>query len=259
VPSSAAVVAIGAAAGFLSGAFGIGGGVVTTPAIRLLLGYPELVAVGTPLLVIIPTTVAGALSYRRVGLVDVRVGLLAGTAGSLAAAGGAWLSDLVGGRIVLVATAVLICYMAGEMLVRGLAGSQGRVARFHEAHPHRTGAIVGLGAITGLYSGLLGLGGGFVIVPILTHWFGYSIKRAIGTSLVAISVLSVPGAVAHYLLGHIDVRLALLLMVGVVPGALLGARATARADERWVRVAFALFLAAVGIALGANEIGLETS
>jgi uncharacterized membrane protein YfcA len=108
--------------------------------------------------------------------------------------------------------------------------------------------------VTGLYSGLLGLGGGFVLVPVLTRWFGFSAKRAVGTSLVAIAVLAVPGAVTHYVLGHIDLRLALALSLTVIPGSLLGAKITAVASESFVRVGFAVLLVVAAVLLAVNEI-----
>ena len=251
------VVATGLVAGVLSGAFGIGGGVVTTPAIRLVLGYPQLIAVGTPLLVIIPSAVTGAWSYSRTGFVDMRAGLIVGVTGSLAAVAGAWLSDLAGGTVVILATAALIGYMAVIMLVQVFRPSAaGALPDTAAVVPVNSTPFVLLGLITGAYSGFLGLGGGFVLVPLLSQRLGFPIKRAIGTSLVAIGILAVPGAVAHYLLGHVDLRLAALLMIGVVPGALLGARITERTDDRVVRMAFAIFLAGVGVALLLSELAV---
>lgn len=242
------VVGIGLAAGVLSGAFGVGGGVVTTPAIRLLLGYPALIAVGTPLPVIIPTALAGAWSYWRAGLIDVRAALTIGLAGVPVTVLGAWLSDMVGGRVVLAVTAALIAYMAVDVAL----GSKGASSRSRSRRAGFVGYAV-LGVVTGLYSGFLGLGGGFVIVPLLTRAFGMPIKRAIGTSLLTVSLLAIPGTITHWYLGHVDVMLALMLMVGVVPGALLGARLTRKADEVAVRYAFAGLLAVTAVVLVANE------
>jgi uncharacterized membrane protein YfcA len=248
---------IGFAAGYLSGQFGIGGGLVTTPAIRLILGRPELIAVGTPLPVIIPTAVAGAISYYRSGLVDLRVGMTVGLVGGALSIPAAWATSLVGGDVVLLVTALLICWMAIDMTV--LAFRPERTAEQRAAHAERAGSVLWLlllGVATGAYSGFLGLGGGFVVVPVLMRWFGFPAKRAFGTSLVAVSVLAVPGSITHYLLGHVDLALAAALTLGVVPGALLGARVTAAANEKTVRLGFAAMLLAVGAILGASELGL---
>lgn len=250
-------VAVGFAAGILSGMFGIGGGLVTTPAIRMLLGRPELIAVGTPLPVIIPTALAGAIAYRRAGLVDMRTGIVVGAIGGLFAILGARLTTLVGGDVVLILTAALICWTAGDMLVLALRAPRPEHERV--AHAERTRSwpwLVVLGASAGLYSGFLGLGGGFVVVPWLIRFFGFAPKRAVATSLVVVCLMAVPGTITHYLLGNIDVGLALLLAVGVVPGALLGARITTITHERIVQVAFAVLLLFVGTALAATELGV---
>jgi uncharacterized membrane protein YfcA len=212
-------LAVGLASGTLSGAFGIGGGVITTPAIRLLLGGSAMSAIATPLPVIIPTALAGATGYARRGLADVRAGLTLGAWGALAAVGGAVLAGVVGGSVLLLVTALLLGYMAVDVTLQArTAASSGAGAgeasvRVAEEGPltadggalplsvrgggpdalgvhlvtdgslrsPAVGAPPGvklavLGVITGLYSGLLGLGGGFVMVPALMRFFGYPAK-----------------------------------------------------------------------------------
>jgi uncharacterized protein len=276
-------VAVGFVSGVLSGMFGIGGGVVTTPAIRIALGYPALVAVGTPLLVIIPTTVTGAWSYRRSGLADMRAGLVIGAFGIPTAVLGALATKYVGGTTVLVLTAGLMLYMGGDVvwnLWRSRHGEQslapvedegpvvvveGRAMGDTSAHSDvavasaapargRLTTWVLLGLTTGAYSGFLGLGGGFVLVPLLQRVAKMPIKQAIGTSLVAISVLAIPGVATHWALGHIDVRLAVALIVGSIPGALVGARITRASRERTVRLGFAALLIVVGVWLAVAEL-----
>jgi len=258
--------AIGFGSGILSGAFGIGGGIVTTPAIRLILGAPALIAVGTPLPVIIPSAIAGALSYRREGLLDVRAGVVLAAAGSLTSVAGAWLTRLAGGTVVLMGTAAFIFVAAADMITqvlrppRAVAGhataldSEGEGAR-----PSRSRLallpLVTIGALTGLYSGFFGLGGGFVLVPLLTRWLRVPLKHAIGTSLVAVSLLAIPGTITHALLGHVDWSIVLPLALGVVPGAVVGARLTLGARESRVRIAFATLLVLVAAVLAGTELG----
>lgn len=250
-------VAIGFVSGTLSGMFGIGGALITTPAIRLLLGQPELIAVGTPLPVIVPSAIAGALAYARKGLVDVRTGLVVGGIGGLFAIVGARATTLVGGSAVLIITAAIICWTAVDTLYLALRAKRSEHER--AVHAERTGSwlwLAGLGAVAGLYSGFLGLGGGFIVVPALLRYFAFPPKRAVATSLVVVTLLAVPGTVTHYLLGNIDVSLALQLAVGVVPGALLGARITSASDDRWVQVGFAVMLLVLGLTLGVVESGV---
>ncbi len=262
-------VAVGLFSGVLSGAFGIGGGLITTPAIRLVLGYAPLIAVGTPLPVILPGALTGAVTYWKRGSADVRAGLLMGLFGSVASVGGALLSQVVGGPIVLLATALFIAWASADMLLQHRTASRaaaiaGEGESDEAAAPvlapvadggRRALRLVGIGLVAGAYSGFLGLGGGFVIVPGLSRYLGMPVKRAIGTSLVTVAVLAIPGTLTHALLGHVDWMLALWLALGVVPGALIGARLTERASDRAVRLGFALLLAVVGVWLAVSELG----
>lgn len=251
--SAAQSFLIGAVSGVLSGAFGIGGGIVTTPAIRLILKAPALVAVGTPLPVIIPGALTGAWTYLRRDLVDVRAATTVGVVGSIASIVGAWLSKLAGGSAVMLATAALIVYVAADTAVWAAKKSRGHHGQRPAAPAVPRVATIGLAA--GLYSGFLGLGGGFVIVPLLTRWLGFDMKRAVGTSLLSVAILAIPGSVAHYLLGHIDPKIALGLAVGVVPGAAVGSRLTVLARETAVRYAFAVMLVCVAVWLVLGELG----
>lgn len=269
--AGALTVVVGSVSGVLSGAFGIGGGLVTTPAIRLVLGFDALIAVGTPLAVIIPGAVTGAWGYARRGLADVRSGLLMGAAGTLASVCGTLLSARVGGPRVMLATAALIIWAAVDVALQvvkrrdapapepgSAEADPGIDIVVSGAVPHgrpRTPVLLGIGAIAGFYSGFFGLGGGFVVVPALMRFCGLPMRRAVGTSLVTVAVLAVPGTIAHALLGHVDWSLALLLALGVVPGAAIGARLATRATDRTVHVAFAALLALTGLWLAASEMG----
>ena len=272
-----ATIAIGFVSGIMSGLFGIGGGVVTTPAIRLFLDAPALVAVGTPLVAIIPSAITGAVSYARKRMADVRAGVILGLSGALTAILGAWGTRLVGGTTVLVATAALIFYVSIDMLLQafrpprlGLEAAEeadavrpprdiegrpalGLVTPDDAPHP-RLIALVAAGILTGFYSGFLGLGGGFVLVPLLTRWLHFPLKRAIGTSLISIAILSVPATLTHALLGNIDWLMGLALVIGVIPGAALGARMGLGTSEKILRIGFAALLGAVGVWLATSEL-----
>lgn len=261
---------VGFVSGVLSGMFGIGGGLVTTPAIRLLLGGSALSAVATPLPVIVPTAIAGASSYVRHDLADVPAGLQLGGWGALSAVAGALLATRVGGGPLLVITAIVLAVAAFDMIrqaqqtpvaaegsVRVVEGDAARGIPTPESLPRfRTSvpALAAAGIATGLYSGLLGLGGGFVLVPLLIRAFGFPPKRAIGTSLVAIAILAVPGTLTHLAVGNIDVPLALALSLTVIPGSLVGARVTRAASDRAVRLGFAGLLVFAAVMMAANEL-----
>jgi uncharacterized protein len=239
-------VATGLGAGVLSGLFGIGGGLITTPAIRLLLGYPALIAVGTPLAVIVPTTITGAWRYARMGDVDIHSALVLGGTGALGAIAGAYATRFVGGAIILILTALLLLDNARRIAWAPPPEGGPR--------PLDVRGMAALGVLAGLFSGFFGVGGGAVMIPALVRAFGRPMRQAIGTSLAAISLIALPGIAVHAALGHIDWRLAGLMVVGVVPGAYLGARIAYLASEQWLKAGFAVFLVATAVVLASSEL-----
>jgi uncharacterized membrane protein YfcA len=264
-------VLAGVATGALSAAFGVGGAVVSTPAIRAL-GASAAVAVGTTLPSILPSAATGTLQYSRAGLIDWRMVAWTAPAGVVAAVGGSLLSKVVpgDGHWLMVLTAALLGVTAWRMAgvggaepgeVVGQAGPLG-ATETEEAfagteRPDRRDnprVLSAIGAVAGLLSGLLGVGGGIVMVPAFSELAGIPIKTAIATSLACVGVFAVPGTITHALFGDIDWRFALWLAVGVVPGARLGARAAIRATDRRLRLAVAGFLGVVSVLYAAGEL-----
>lgn len=244
-------IVVGFFSGYLSGQLGVGGGALTTPAIRIFLLYPAAIAVGTPLAVIIPTAITGGVRYARSGLVDWQLARRVSTSGMVGVLSGAYATKFVSAHLIMIITAVVLLGLGVRMAVRG------REEREKGAVSGREIGTIGtyaLGLLAGLFSGFLGLGGGVVMVPAFVGPLGRNIKCAFGTSLVVMSVFAIPGSIVHYSLGHVDVRLALLLIVGVIPGAWVGSRIAIRAPDVVLRLAFASFLAILAIALGAGEI-----
>ena len=241
-------VAIGLVSGVLAGLFGVGGGLVMTPSIQVLLGAPPIVALATPLPAIFPTALAGGLAYRRRGELDTRAAAWLIGPGLVAAVLGARLTEFIDTPMLLLVTALLIGWQA-VAIVRGARGTDRRVT--HEA----TAPILGgIGALAGFVSGLLGIGGGMVMVPLLAGWLGMPLKRALGTSLLVIVALVVPGTIVHAALGHIDLGICLALMVGGVPGARLGAALALGAKERTLRLVVGGGLLAISVGYAINQL-----
>lgn len=242
-PSDAAwAIGIGLASGILSGLFGVGGGIVMTPGIDILLPVPQIAALETPLPVIFPTALVGAFAYRKAGQVDVRAASWMAPAGIVGSAAGALLTHVIDVRALLLATAVLLGYQSISILRGGERRERGH------AKPTSATAFLEIGLVAGLASGLLGIGGGVVIVPLLAGWLGIPLKRALGTSLLTIPALVIPGTIVHAYLGDIDWWLFVLLTIGAVPGVWIGARIALGTAERTLRTAvgsFMLLLAAI--------------
>jgi uncharacterized membrane protein YfcA len=241
-------VLVGFVAGMGSGLFGVGGGTVTTPAINILLGGTAIQAVATPLPVIFPTSVVGAITYGRAGEVSFRAFRWAVGPGIAGAIAGAALTEVVNAHLLLVITSALIGWTGVEVI----RGRRPRVPWKLGMTPGWKYAAIGL--IAGFVSGLLGIGGGVIMVPAFTTFIGMPLKRALGTSLVTISALVVPGTIVHAALGHIDWSIFLVLTVGVVPGARVGARIALGAKEGTLRVAVGTCLLLISILYGVREL-----
>lgn len=268
-------VLTGVATGALSGLFGVGGAVISTPAIRAL-GASALVAVGTTLPSIIPGAASGTARYVREHLIDWRAVAWTAPLGAIAAVAGSLLSRVVPGEghLLMLLTAGLLGFSALRMYSGGRAAAETDGRALEPAHPAPesdaevlpaavAGAasaavaparFVAVGVVAGLLSGLLGVGGGIVMVPGFTQIARVPIKEAIATSLACVALFAVPGTVTHALLGNIDWRFALLLAVGVIPGARVGAGLTVRADDRRLRTVVAAFLGLTALLYAGGEL-----
>lgn len=241
-------ILVGFTAGLLSGLFGVGGGVITTPAVNTVLGGTAVQAVATPLPVILPTSVVGSYTYARAGEVSFRAARWAAVPGVVGAVGGALLTEVVNAHLLLLLTSGLIAITSMQVM-------RGRASRTPWVRGRTPGWKYGaIGLIAGFVSGLLGLGGGIVLVPAFTVWVGMPLRRALGTSLLVIAVLVVPGTLVHALLGHVDWAIFLVLTLGVVPGARIGARVALGVRERTLRLAVGTFLLVVAISYGVAEL-----
>ena len=244
---------IGLVTGMLSAMFGVGGAFVSNPGVRVL-GADPLVAVGTTLPSILPGAASGAVRYHREGLVDWQVVAWASVAGLAAVVGGSLLSHAVpgDGHLLLLAVAVLLGFNAWRLAFATPAADAEAEGGGNPAPaaPPRVRAgwrPAAAGVAAGLLAGLFGVGGGAVMVPAFSELLHLPLKAAIATSLVCAGVFALPATVVHALLGDVDWRLAVLLTVGVVPGARLGASLTIRANVRRLRLSVGLFLAVVAV------------
>jgi uncharacterized membrane protein YfcA len=255
-------VGLGVLTGIMSGAFGVGGAVLSTPGIRAL-GATPLESVGSTLPSVLPSAISGTLRYSREGLVDWHAVALTTPAGILASVGGALLAPRIpgDGHPLMIITAVLLLFSGLRMVARPQAPppepvdtGAAVVQSPHHQFRHPTGPFVGTGVLAGGLSGLLGIGGGVVMVPVFTQWTSLPLRRAIATSLVCVGLFAIPGTITHAFEGDIEWRFALLLCVGVVPGARIGAALSLRTADNRLRVAVGVFLSVLAVVYAAGEI-----
>lgn len=251
-------ISIGLFAGICSGAFGIGGGITTTPLVRCILGYPGLVALGTALPVTVPTAISGTAVFHKQKLIVYKIGLVCAAAGSGAGFLGAFVTSYFTSMQMMLIISAAIFFVAVKFILSN--DKQQAISTPEEIKLNFENILLAVtfGLVAGFLSGFLGIGGGIILVPALVIGLKFSIKQSIGTSLMVISIQAVPGAVEHYLLGHINIPLMLTLMLGSVIGAQIGARFSVKAKEKNLRLMFAIFLFAVSMYLGISElIGLN--
>jgi uncharacterized membrane protein YfcA len=274
------IVVFGVLVGILSGMFGIGGGTMMIPLLNLVFRLPILASTATSLFVIAPTSLSGSWRHIRQGTVDVRASVAIGLSGAVASMFSAYLSGSLPDIVILVAAVCVILYSASSVIRSALKGMPAKEDRTSEAvvsesrvpaavasedrasegpvpssiSHGRMPVFICLGLFAGLIAGVVGVGGGFIIVPVGIAYFGYSFKKASGTSLLAIALIAIPGIITHALLGHIWYLNGVALMLGSIPGANLGARIITRFPERAARFAYGGLLIVSGALLVINRV-----
>ena len=119
--------------------------------------------------------------------------------------------------------------------------------------PKYVAKVALIGVVAGFMSGYVGVGGGFIMVPLFVSILGIPMRLASGTSLTAVCILAIPGVIEQAVLGNIDYMVGVAMMVGSIPGAIVGANLVKRVPERALRFAFALFLLLMAVLLVVNE------
>lgn len=237
--------------GILSGLFGIGGALILTPFLRIFLGQPDRIALGTTLPVIIPTALFGLLGRKKEGLfrkdvfVPASLGILTGSIlGSL-------LTGYIVIRYLMVATAFLI-FVTGIKMAFRISVAPGFLSHDFKVPAIYVDLVIGFTA--GLLSGLLGIGGGLVLVPGFIYLRKLTPFEATTTSLGVILVATLPGSLIHTFLGHVDWKLALLLSLTAPPGSYVASRLGLRMSGKKLEAAFGWFLILVGFIFALSEI-----
>jgi uncharacterized membrane protein YfcA len=270
------LLGLGAGIGFLSGVFGVGGGFLLTP-LLILIGVPPAVAVASSANQLVGASVSGVLAHWRRGNVDFKMGftlLMGGLAGSVL---GVWLFTLFArlGQIELV---ISLCYVAllgtlGVMMgiesVRTIlrrrrpGGPRRRLhhhtwmhglplkTRFRKSQLYISALLpLGLGFAVGVLSAVMGIGGGFIMVPAMIYTLGMPTAMVPGTSLLQIIFVAANVTILQAFTNHtVDAVLALLLLVGGVLGAQFGTRFGTKLRGEQLRFLLAILVLAVAAKL----------
>lgn len=226
------------------GLLGAGGSIVTVPVLMLLLGLSATQATGTSLVVVSIVSTVGLLTHARGGRVDWHAGFGFAATGVPAALGGGYLAVLLPDETL---TAILIILLFGTSIYMWF--------REHTDDPEATRRsvswwrILTAGAVVGLMTGTLGVGGGFAVVPALVVLLGLSMPVAVGTSQVVLVLNALAGLVGRAGSGSVVLAVGLVFAGGGAVGALVASRLVARAEGRWLSRTFAVLLVLVSTAL----------
>jgi uncharacterized membrane protein YfcA len=269
------LLAMGMAVGFVSGMFGIGGGFLLTP-LLIFVGITPAVAVASVTTHIAASSFSGALSYWRKRAVDPALAAVL-LSGAVTGTGlGVWLFTLLRqlgqlDLIIALSYVVLLGSVGSLMLWEGLRSALR--SRQGTSPPRRRGSghswvhglpikmrfkrsriylsvipVIGVGMLIGFVGAIMGVGGGFLLVPILIYWLRVPTSTVIGTSMMLTLITMVVATLLHAVTNHlVDAVLALVLMVGGVIGAQFGARAGQSLRSENLRLLLGLLILAVGI------------
>ena len=271
------IVALGALTGILSGVFGVGGGFLTTP-LLIFYGVPPTVAAASAASQVTGASVSGVLAHTRRGGVDYRIGGVLVAGGILGTGIGAILFrileavgqiDTVINILYVVLLGTIGSLMGRESLQGIKAMREGREppARKRRHHPlvaslpmrwrfYRSGLYISplapllLGVVVGILTMLMGVGGGFILVPAMLYILGMSANVVVGTSLFQILFVTMVTTMMHALTTKaVDIVLAGLLLIGSVTGAQLGAKFAQKAKPVYLRLVLAAIVLAIALRL----------
>lgn len=237
-------LALGLLIGAVLGAVGGGGSIIAVPALVYGAGMPPAQAIPTSLLVVGLSSLTALLPRIRQGL-NWPVILLVGGAGVPAAWAGAAVGRMLDPSILMLAFAAIMV-IAGIRMLAGTTETDGSCST-GPARAFRSCApkAVGVGLLVGFLTGLLGVGGGFLITPALTILLGLRMKQAVGTSLAIIVVNSAAGFSAHAAGFSINWGSTLAFAIPAVLGSVIAARLARRLKDKHVRISFAVLIFAV--------------
>lgn len=248
-PGFLPLVFVGIAGGVLSGLFGIGGGTIIVPALALWLSMPQKLSAGTSVAAILPTAIVGAISYGVQGNVDwvagicLAIGIVVG-----AQVGSLLLQKLPVGAIQWGFMVFLVVVIVSLWFVVPQRDAQIELTAL------TISMLILTGFITGVLSGVLGVGGGVVVVPVLMFFFSASDLIAKGTSLLMMIPGSISGTIGNFRRRNVDLRAAGIVGISACIFAPVGSLFAAWIDPFWGNVAFSAYLAFILIQMFVRKV-----
>lgn len=216
--------------GILAGGFasilGIGGGILIVPLLSLIFGLGMHTAIGTSLLCVIATSMGATPYYIQEGLTNIRLGMNLELSTTLGAIIGGSLAGILKSETLSAIFGILLFYIAFYMLLKKSDPSvfSGEAGRFSNYKVKNIPLGMGICFFAGNFSGLLGVGGGFLKVPTMHFPMGIPLKNAVATGNFMVSITACAGALIYYFRGDINPTVAAPTIIGVLIGSFLGSR-----------------------------------
>ena len=252
-----AIVFFGFGVGFLVGLTGMGGGSLMTPLLILVFGIKPVTAIGTDIFYAAVTKTAGGWRHLKLKTVNIPLTwwLAAGSVPSAIA--GVWALDILKGELgddldetVFAILASCLLVVGAITLLRSLLLADRLIERDDfEMHTRHKIAAIGIGATTGFVIGLSSAGSGTVIAIMLITIFRLTPQRVVGTDVFHAAILLWAAGIAHIVSGNVDFGLAGNILLGSVPGVILGSNMSVKWPQRLLRTALGVVLVAAGFAL----------
>ena len=237
------IVLVGIAAGFLSGMFGVGGGILIVPGLVLVAKMDQRIAHGTSLAAVLPISAASLLSYWSHDHVDWRVSGCLAIGALMGAVLGTKLLNVLPHRTLAVAFAGILLVTAVRLFLPLDSGVRGVL------NLGTIVALIAIGVATGILAGLLGVGGGVVMVPAMMMLLHLPAAVAKGTSVAVIIPTSLMGTYRNRTKKNVDLRAAAIVGLGGIPSAIVGGWISARMSDSVSNVLFASLLLVVATRL----------
>ncbi|WP_418791707.1 sulfite exporter TauE/SafE family protein [Phosphitispora sp. TUW77] len=237
-------------AGSFGSLLGLGGGVIVIPVLSILFGLPIHTAIGISLVGVIATSTGAAVVYIRDRKVNIKLGMTLELGSTVGAVAGAVVAGYIGAKVLYFLFAGMVVYNAYSMYRQEDKNySREGHAAAHDGYPtvyrEGTGYVVKyvplgvlLSSLAGVTSGLLGVGGGLIKIPVMYLLMGVPLKEAAATSNFMIGVTASASAIIYYLNGNIDVVAAVPVALGVFGGAAIGTRINERISVRSLKKVF---------------------
>ncbi len=260
------LIIVGMAAGLLGGWIGTGGCSVMLPVLHFWLGFPAPIAVGTTLFAVIFTALSGGYGHFKQKNLDKRVALWMGGAGIFGVILGSWLFTFLSSKSALLGCIIGVVFLwpSFRMIWEGIVGYKKAKTPADKATPNQVQTINGdpaklsiFGAVVGTLTGIVGLGGGYALVPGLIYLFKAPVYITMGTSLAIMLPMAIVGGSIKLAQGYVFLGAALLMAMGTIVGAQVGAATIKRFKPYTLKLIFGIYFLYVAIKFIGNYVGIS--